>query len=105
MFVHSITLEPALGQSGRGEDLFGPAVAVPCFVEERVRRVRTKTSDSSQGDEILSEATAYAALGTDAPAGSRVTLPSGRTTYVLQALRRDGGTFVPDVSHLEIVLA
>lgn len=104
LLIHSISVEPYLGQAGDGSELFGPAAAVPCFVDEKVRRVRTPNTSTSTGDEVLSEATAYAALATDAPPGSRVQLPTGRTTYVLQALRRDGGS-LPVPSHLEIVLA
>lgn len=103
LFVHTIAVEPYLGQTGAGAELFGPAVTVPCFVDEKVRRVRTPSADTSVGDEVLSEATAYAALATVAPAGSRVTLPTGRRAFVLQALRRDGGS-LPVPSHLEIVI-
>lgn len=102
--IHTIVVEPYLGQSGAGEPLYGPAISVTCFVEERTRRIRTQQTDTSQGDEQLAEATAYAPLETDAPTESRITLPSGRRTFVLQALRRDGGA-LPVPSHLEIVIA
>ena len=52
---------------------------------------------------VTSSSTAYARLGTDAPAQSRVTLPGGRVTSVIAALRRDGGA-LPVPSHLEIQL-
>lgn len=104
LLQHTISVEPYLGQAGDGSELFGAATAVKCFVDEKIRRVRTASTENSTGDEVLSEATAYAHLSTVAPAGSRVTLPTGRISYVLQALRRDGGA-LPVPSHLEIVIA
>lgn len=93
----TVVVEPFRGKSASGGDLFGPAVQVaPTWVNETVRKIR-----SSNGESLTITATVYAALGTDCPTGSRVTLPSGRTTVALSVTRRDGGGFdVPE--HVEI---
>lgn len=105
LLQHTITVEPLLGQTGQGEESFGPAVTLACFVEGRRRRVRTPSSSNSTGDEVLSTATAYCTdLNANAPVGSRVTLPEGRVAYVLEALRRDGGA-LPVPSHLELLIS
>jgi hypothetical protein len=94
---HSVTVEPYLGQSAYGPR-YGDAVAVPCFLDQQTRMVRA--TDNTQ---VTSSSTAYARLETDAPAQSRVTLPGGRVTSVIAALRRDGGGLAtPD--HLELQL-
>jgi hypothetical protein len=98
LLQHEIEIEPYLGVTGSGADSFGPTVTVPCFVDEKVRRVIAPT-----GEEAVSGATAYAALDTTAPGGSRVTLPSGRVGRVIAALRRNGGD-LPVPSHLEIII-
>jgi hypothetical protein len=104
LFVHTITIEPYIGQSGEGADLYGPGVEVACFVDAKRRRVRSPATNNATGDEVLSEATAYAPLDTNAPPNSRVTLPDGGITRVIAALRRDGGS-LPVPSHLEIVIS
>jgi hypothetical protein len=104
LFVHMITVEPYAGQDGDGGDLYGPAVEVACFVDAKVRRVRSPATNNATGDEVISEATAYAPLATVAPPNSRVTLPDGTVSRVIAALRRDGGS-LPVPSHLEIVIA
>ncbi|MFI1942058.1 hypothetical protein ACH44C_33610 [Streptomyces purpureus] len=94
---HTITIEPYLGDSAYGP-AYGPAVTVRCFLDEKTRTVRDRT-----GQEVTSASTAYAPLDTDCPAESRVTLPTGRQTAVIAALRRDGGG-LPTPDHLEIQL-
>lgn len=103
--IHTITVEAYLGQAGDGSQFYAPAAQVSCFVEERVRHIRSSNNQSSTGDELNSTATAYCelTLAASIPAVSRVTLPSGRQTYVLEALRRDGGA-LPVPSHLELIL-
>lgn len=95
---HSITIEPYLGTSGTGP-VYGPAVTeVRCLLDEQTRLVRTPA-----GDQVTSTSTAYCLPGTTAPPLSRVTLPDGRTTKVIQAKRRDGGRLgTPD--HVELQL-
>lgn len=104
LLQHTITVEPYAGQGGGGEDLYGASVQVVCFVDAKVRRVRSPSTSNATGDEVLSEATAYAPLDTVAPPNSRVTLPDGTVSRVIAALRRDGGS-LPVPSHLEIVIA
>jgi hypothetical protein len=99
LLQHQIVIEPYQGTTGHGDETYGPPVAVVCFLDQKVRMVRSP----STGDEVVSSSTAYAHLDTTAPAMSRVTLPDGRVTTVHQALRRDGGS-LPLPSHLEIVL-
>lgn len=97
LFQHSVTIEAHLGEGPDGPRYAVP-VTVPCFLEEQTRAVR-----ASDGTQTTSSSTAYASLDTVAPALSRVTLPDGRATTVIAALRRDGGAF-PVPSHLEIQL-
>ncbi|WP_432041412.1 hypothetical protein [Streptomyces cadmiisoli] len=95
--IHEITVEAYAGESSTGP-LYGPPVSVRCFLDEQTRAVR-----SLGGEQVTSTSTAYADLATEAPALSRVTLPGGRTTTVIQAKRRDGGR-LGTPNHLEIQL-
>ncbi|MGW6009712.1 hypothetical protein [Streptomyces sp. NPDC055210] len=96
-FIHKITVESHLGESSTGT-LYGSPTPVRCFLDEQTRAVRTPG-----GEQVSSTSTAYADLGTTAPALSRVTLPDGRKTTVIQAKRRDGGR-LGTPNHLEIQL-
>jgi hypothetical protein len=96
---HTIAIEPYQGADSFGASFYGPAVTVRCFLDAKVRMVR----DAGTGAQVVSSSTAYAPLETVAPAESRVTLPDGRVTAVMQALRRDGAG-LPTPDHLEIVL-
>lgn len=94
---HRITIEPYLGDTSKGPR-YGPPVAVRCFLDEQTRAVT-----SPGGENVTSSSTAYAAPGTEAPPLSRVTLPSGRPTKVINRLDRNGGGLrTPD--HVEIQL-
>lgn len=92
---HTITVEPYLGDASYGPT-YGPATVVRCFLDAKTRMVRNK-----DGREVTSSSTAYCLLNTECPAESRVTLPDGRTTIVIAALRRDGGG-LPTPDHLEV---
>ncbi|CAM5589260.1 hypothetical protein [Streptomyces purpurascens] len=95
---HQVTIEPYLGDSSTGRK-YGPPVEVKkCFVDEQTRVVRTPA-----GEQVTSTSTVYADPGTQAPPLSRVTLPSGRATTVIQAKDRDGGG-LPTPDHVEIQL-
>ncbi|MCM2394359.1 hypothetical protein [Streptomyces albipurpureus] len=95
---HEVTVEPYLGDSAYGPQ-YGPAASLRCFLDEQTRTVRSK-----EGQEVISSGTFYARLDAVCPAESRVTLPTGRQTTVIAALRRDGGGLAtPD--HLEVQLA
>lgn len=95
---HTVTVEPYAGDSAYGP-VYGPPAVVRCFLDERTRTVRR-----ADGEEVTSSSTFYARLDTDCPAESRVTLPTGRVTTVIAALRRDGGG-LPTPDHLEVQLA
>lgn len=97
-----VTVEAYAGSGGRG-DLYAAAVAVtPCVVEDSRRRVRVQTQDAA-GAEQTSSTTVWAPLGTSAPPGSRVTLPSGRVAQVLAASEiTAAGHDLPE--HLELSL-
>lgn len=92
---HTITIEPYLGDGGTGP-LYGPPATTKCFLDAKVRMVR-----SMAGREVTSTSTAYCPLATVCPAESRVTLPDGRIALVIAALRRDGGG-LPTPDHLEV---
>lgn len=94
---HSVTVEPYQGNTANGPS-FGPGVAVACFLEEGNKLTRDK-----DGHEVTSTAQLYARLDTVAPPQSRVTLPDGRVSTVIQAMRRDGGG-MPTPDHLEVHL-
>lgn len=94
---HAVTVEPYLGDAGHGPT-YGPPTTVRCYLDQQTRLVR-----ASDGRQVTSSSTAYCPLYTTAPVESRVTLPDGRRTYVIAALRRDGGR-LPTPSHLEVQL-
>lgn len=75
---HRITIEPYTGDSAYGETYGPPVTDVRALVSETVRTVRNKA-----GREVTSTAQFIAEPGLDCPAGSLVTLPSGRITTVL----------------------
>jgi hypothetical protein len=94
---HKVWVEPFLGNSATGPR-YGPASEVRCFVEEKTRLVR-----DPGGEEVTSSSTFYARPTAVCPAKSRVTLPSGRKTTVIEAIRQDGGG-LPTPGHLEVRL-
>lgn len=95
---HTVTVEPYEGTGSYGP-IYGAPVLVRGFLDERTRLVRAPS-----GDEVTSSSTVYCRLdAVSAPPKSRVTLPDGRTTTVIQALRRDGGG-LPTPDHLEVQL-
>jgi hypothetical protein len=95
---HEVTVEPYEGDSAAGP-LYGNPIVVRCFLEEKIRLVRARG-----GREVTSGATFYCRLdAVTAPPESRVTLPGGRKTTVIQQLRRDGGG-LPLPDHLEVQL-
>jgi len=78
----TITVEAYRGSGGFG-DVYAPAAQVtPCVVEDTNRTVTVQTGDA-EGQERLSSTTVYAPPNAVIPAGSRVTLPTGRTAHVL----------------------
>lgn len=93
-----VQIEPWQGQGAYG-DTWGAPVTVRAIVEATDRLVR-----DSSGQQASSDTALYCPLGTVAPAGSRVTLASGRVTTVIAAIRNDGGA-LPVPSHLELAVS
>jgi hypothetical protein len=96
--VHTITVEDYLGNSSKGPK-YAPARTVRCLLDEQTRAVRTPG-----GEQVTSTSTAYAGPEEKkAPPLSRVTLPDGRVTTVIQTKNRDGrGLGTPN--HVEFQL-
>lgn len=96
--VHTITVEDYLGESSKGPK-YAPTRTVRCLVDEQTRAVR-----NPDGEQVTSTSTAYAGPEERmAPPLSRVTLPSGRVTTVIQTKDRNaGGLGTPN--HTEIQL-
>lgn len=98
LLQHAVTVEAWHGEGPDGPTYDAPTT-VRCFLDAKTRMVR-----ATDGTQVTSSSTAYCRLDTEAPALSRVTLPDGRVTSVIAALRRDGGA-LPVPSHLELQLA
>ncbi|WP_245936432.1 hypothetical protein [Streptomyces cahuitamycinicus] len=95
---HQVTVEPYEGNSAVGA-LYGAPVTVRCFLEEKNRLVR-----APDGREVVSSSRFFCRLDVvDAPPESRVTLPDGRKTTVIDQARHDGGG-LPLPDHLEVQL-
>jgi hypothetical protein len=97
LWRHTITVEPLMGNGPSGP-VYGPPVTVRGLLRQQIRLVR-----GPAGDEVTSTSTVYAPLDTVAPAKSRVTLPDGRRTTVIAAVRQDGGG-LPTPDHMEVQL-
>ena len=91
LFTQSAAVETKTGVNALG-DVYASPVAVPCFVQDGVKMIRTSSSE-----EVVSQVTLYAALDTSPTvppvagqfaAGSRVTV-NGRVSYVIAAVRQD----------------
>ncbi|MFB7908114.1 hypothetical protein ACFC1T_16915 [Kitasatospora sp. NPDC056076] len=95
---HRVTVEAYLGDSAYGPRYGPPQPGIRCFLDDQTRLVRAK-----DGREVTSTSTAYCLPGAVVPAGSRVTLPSGRQTTVIATLTRDGGG-LPTPDHVEVQL-
>lgn len=78
LLPHRITVEPYEGSTPNGPAFGAPVVDVPAMVSEAVRTVRTR-----EGREVTSTTSFIAAPDLNAPAGSRITLPTGRVTTVV----------------------
>ncbi|MGH7954757.1 MAG: hypothetical protein ACREOZ_02225 [Gloeomargaritales cyanobacterium] len=96
--VHSIEVEPLLGQFSQGPSYGTKVVIDKCFVEDETTLQRDKN-----GQEVVSSCMVLINdLTTDIPLDSRVTV-NGRRTTVLNVKRRDGGG-LPTPDHLEVIL-
>lgn len=93
---HQVTVEPYLGQAATGPS-YGAPVLVPCFIEEKRRKVRNQL-----GEEVVSAATVYCRPDVDAPPKSRVNV-RGREAFVVTDGLNDGGG-LPTPDHRELAL-
>ena len=98
MLRHNVTVETVTGTGGRGETYAAPAT-VRALVREKVTRTRDPEGAvvSERGTVLavrLSEASRFTT-------GSRVTLPNGRVTRVLETARADDAD-LGAWQHLEI---
>ncbi|MCG5220267.1 hypothetical protein [Streptosporangium sp. KLBMP 9127] len=94
---HTITVQPYLGTGPSGAT-YGAAVTYRGYVQDKRQLVR-----NTAGEEVTSETTVYLNPGATIPPRSKVTVPSGRTTTVITANRREGATG-PVRDHLEVTL-
>ncbi|WP_033251377.1 hypothetical protein [Kitasatospora phosalacinea] len=93
---HRITIERYRGDSAYGPLYDPPDEDVPALVSETIRLVR-----APDGRQVVSSAQLLLDLDTDVPAGSRITLPSGRTTVPISIATVDApGLPVP--AHREV---
>jgi len=94
---HTVTVAAYRGDGAYGP-VYDPARQVqPCFVDDARRLVR-----AADGSQVVSEATVYAPADTVAPAGSRLTLPTGRVTTVITAKALTAaGLLLPE--HVELM--
>jgi len=90
-------IEPFEGNSSKGP-VYGDPVEVRCFFLEQTRVVV-----GPDGESVTSSTTVYTRLDVECPAKSRVTLPTGRRSTVIQAVPQDSGG-LPTPDHLEIQL-
>ena len=93
--VHTVTVEPYLGSSGRGPT-YGPPVRVRCLVEEKRRTVRGK-----EGRTLVAGSTIRTQLDEPITVESRITY-RGELVEVLAVARHDGGPSTPN--HLEVMV-
>lgn len=98
----TISVEAYEGSGAYG-DVYAAAVDVEgCVIEHTRRRIQVQTQDAAGGI-VISTTTVYAPPATVAPVDSRVTLPDGTVTKVLQASSQDAhGHPLPE--HWELAL-
>lgn len=85
---HTITVEAYAGSGAYGDTWSAPVVYDRCFVDARRKRVRIQTQDAA-GAEVVSSTQVYGPPGMVAPPSSRVTLPNGTVSRVLDAAQLD----------------
>lgn len=89
VLVHTVTVEPYLGSSGRGPR-YGPPVQVRCLLVDKRRTVRTK-----DGRTLVAATTIHAQLDAPIADEARVTV-RGQVAEVLAVQRHDGGKRTPN---------
>lgn len=67
--VHTCTVEPYLGTSGDGSEIFGPAITViPCLIDTGTKSLMRGNSNLGTGDERTRPVSIYAQLSLDTSA-------------------------------------
>lgn len=99
LWRHRVVVEPYLGPAGYGPR-YGAPVEVLCLLERSTRVVK-----KPDGTEVTSSATFRTALDRESvcPPESRVTLPDGGKTTVINVQPQDGAG-LPVPNHLEVSL-
>ena len=97
---NEVTVEPYQGNTANGP-LYGPGVAVACYLEDG--RQITRRDDGTEATSIARFFTRLDALPDGLAPSSRVTLPDGRKTSVIQAARYDGAG-LPTPDHWQVSL-
>ncbi|HEU0041411.1 MAG TPA: hypothetical protein VFQ15_03570 [Jiangellaceae bacterium] len=93
---HTVTVEAYTGSGAYGDTFAAPVEIDRCFVDAKRKRVRIQTQDAA-GAEVVSSTQVYCPPDTVAPPGSRVTLPSGAVSKVLDAAAlTDAGLDLPE---------
>lgn len=85
---HTIIVEAYAGSGAYGDTWSAPVTVDRCFVDAKRKRVRIQTQDAA-GAEVVSSTQVYCPPGTVAPPSSRITLPNGTTSRVLDAAQLD----------------
>lgn len=99
---HIVTVEAYAGSGAFGDTWAAPVVYGQCFVDAKRKRVRIQTQDAA-GAEVVSSTQVYGPPGMIAPPTSRVTLPNGTVSRVLDAADlTDGGLGLP--AHVALAL-
>lgn len=94
---HTVQIEPYLGKNGMGKDVWGTAVPVVGWLEQKVKNIR-----GPDGSETVSTAQHHCDLGPTIPPRSRGTFPDGRKSFVVIAAALDAGTIRAIPEHLVI---
>jgi hypothetical protein len=99
LFMHTAAVQTFLGAGPTG-DTYGPTTTVAGFLDDGVVRQQT-----SQGEQLVSRTMFYTDLANAAlfTPQSRVTV-NGRAAQVTTIRRRDGGSLLAPVSHVEVDL-
>lgn len=84
----TITVEAYAGAGAYGPTWAAPVTVDRCVVDAKRKRVRLQTQDAA-GAEVVSSTQVYCPPGTIAPPSSRVTLPNGTVSRVLDAAELD----------------
>ena len=85
MFQQECLVEPFTDENAKGP-LFGPAVTVPCRVQEAESYKRGRDG-SADRHEVTDSTTVYMPFTANCPTRSRVTLPSGDVGVAVEVHR------------------